>query len=88
MRREEKHVGGMKQQQAHLHPPGLKSPPSGIHELYPYPQSIHPQPPRAKKKGLFLKMLVEEEASAVAIELLFGSQGWMPVSDVIHSLIS
>lgn len=77
----------MKQQQAHLHPLGLKSPPSGIHELYPYPQAIRPSPPRKKKKGLFLKMLVEE-ASAVAIELLLGSQGWMPVSDVMHSLIS
>lgn len=89
MRKEEKHVGGMKQQQAHLHPPGLKSPPSGIHKLYPYPQAIRPSPPRKKKKkkGLFLKMLVEE-ASAVAIELLLGSQGWIPVSDVMHSLIS
>lgn len=75
----------MKQQQVHLHPPGLKSPPSGIHKLYPYPQAILPSPPR--KKGLFLKML-GEEASAVAIELLLGSQGWMPVSDVMHSLIS
>lgn len=60
------------------HPPEFTS-------FYPCPQSIHPSP-RAKK-GLFLKMLVGE-ASAVAIELLFGSQGWIPVSDVIHSLIS
>lgn len=77
-----KHVGEMKQQEAHLHPQELKSPPSGIRELYP-----HPQPAQPPCKGLFLKMLVEE-ASAVATELLFGSQGWIPVSDVIHSLIS
>lgn len=53
MRKEEKHVGGMKQQQAHLHPLGLKSPPSGIHELYPYPQAIRPSPPRQKKRPVF-----------------------------------
>lgn len=58
----------------------------------PTPQAIRPSPPRKKKKkkkktALFLKMLVEE-ASAVAIELLLGSQGWIPVSDVMHSLIS
>lgn len=49
MRKEEKHVEGMKKQ-VHLHPPGLKSPPSGIHKLYPYPQAIRPSP-RAQKKG-------------------------------------
>jgi len=82
--KEEKHIGGMKQQQAYLHPPTQKSPPSGIHRLCPYPQSNPSQPPR---KGLFLKML-GVEASAVATELRFGSQDWIPVSDVIHSLIS
>lgn len=47
--KEGKHIGGMKQQ-THLHPPELKSPPFGIHELYPYPQTLRPSP-RTHKKG-------------------------------------
>lgn len=42
MRKEEKHVGGMKQQQAHLHPPGLKAHPPEFTSL-PLPP-IHPSP--------------------------------------------
>lgn len=47
----------------------------------------NPSIPAPQCKGLFLKMLAEE-ASAVATELLSGSQGWKPASDVTHSLIS
>jgi len=61
--KEEKHVGGMKQQQAHLHPPEPKEPTLWNSGVLPRPP-IHPSQPW--RKSLFLKMLVEE-ASAVAI---------------------
>lgn len=50
-RRGGKHVGGMKQQQAHLHPPGLReSPPSGISRALPLPPKPSVPAPHAKKK--------------------------------------
>lgn len=63
---EEKHVGGMKQQQPHPHPPGPRAHPPEFTSFYPYPQSI-PAPAQV----LFLKMLVEEASTAAtAAELL------------------
>lgn len=79
----EKHFRGMKQQ-THLHPPEQKSPPFGIHELYSYPQTLRPSP-GTQKRAMYLKMLVALQWPQSYSQ---GQRVWMPVSDLIHSLIS
>lgn len=81
--KEEKHIRGMKQQ-THLHPPERKSPPFGIHELYSYPQTLRPSP-CTQKRAMFLKMLVALQWPQNYSQ---GQSVWIPVSHLIHSLIS
>lgn len=65
-------------QQTHLHPPELKSPPFGIHELYPYPQTLCPSPHTHTKKSHAFE-------DALATELQPGSV-WMLAAGLTHAL--
>ena len=78
----------------HLHPPGggggggccRAHPPEFTRFLPPTPNPIHPSP--LAPRPCFWRCLQRRRPPQRPEELLFGSQGWLPVSDVLHSLIS